>query len=370
MQYNLCFLSTFAYAFSTMKNLDGLNLMAQLAIASEYLMQVTLDREGKVLSSDSGIGPVPSLFDQSKKPMVFADCFLSSDWLKYENNRIKAWQNHHQSFFVELQKINYPDQTLLKTKWEFFFISDDFGTCLGIGHPVDSQKPYNLALGEYMDGTDRPHEFLDSLLENKLLGFWDFNPFEQSNTISSGLAQTLGYSEEEIDQVGKIAWEKHIHQDDFSQLRSDLIQHFKSTGSIPFKREFRLISKREQIIWVVGFGKTTQWDKAGKPKQIQGIIIDISERKKQEIWLKEHHYFLKDLAFQQSHTLRARVANIIGLIDILEIEQQSLESRRLVELLKKETSMLDSALKKSIKESVNQQKAFKEETSDADSSLE
>ncbi|WP_373397315.1 hypothetical protein V8V91_22535 [Algoriphagus halophilus] len=78
--------------------------------------------------------------------------------------------------------------------------------------------------------------------------------------------------------------------------------------------------------------------------------------------------FLKELAFQQSHTLRARVANILGLIDILDIEQQSIESKRILDIIKKETVQLDQALKKSIKESVNQNKNF-EKDSDSLSSI-
>ncbi|NVJ85135.1 MAG: PAS domain-containing protein [Algoriphagus sp.] len=343
-------------------SLKGLENLAQLAVSSEYLMQVTLDPDGKVLSSDSGIGPIPSLFDQSKKQIFFADCFLSSDWVKYENNRTKAWNNHQQSFFVDLQKINYPNGNLLKTRWEFFFISKEHGTCLGIGHPLDVQKPYDIQLGELMDASDSPQELLDTILEDRLLGFWEFNPYDKSNSISSGLAQILGYSEKDMNQFGSITWENHIHPEDFENLRIDLFQHFRSAGTIPFKREFRLITKQNQTIWVVGFGKTTKWNERGLPSHVQGLIVDINERKKQELWLKEHHFFLKDLAFQQSHTLRARVANILGLIDILELEQQSFESKRIVEIIKKETKDLDHALKKSIKESVNQNKVFESET--------
>ncbi|MBN7815421.1 PAS domain-containing protein [Algoriphagus pacificus] len=341
-----------------MNNVNALEVLGQLAITSEYFMQVTMDNSGIVLSSDSGIGPVPSLFDRTQKPLHFSDCFISSDWVKYENNRLKAWKNHHQSFKVELQKINYPTGNLLKTKWEFFFISEDFGTCLGIGHPIDVMHPYNLQLGEFMDNDENPTELIDSLLEDKLLGFWEFNPFEKVNSISSGLAQTLGYSEKEIEEKKQISWEKHIHQDDFFLLSQELNQHFKTPGSVPFKKEFRLVSKRNQTLWVLAFGRTIQWNEERIPKKVQGIIIDITEKKKQDIWMKEHQFFLRDLAFQQSHTLRARVANILGLIDILETEQQTGESKRIIDIIKKETVQLDHALKKSIKESVNQNKNF------------
>lgn len=341
-----------------MQDWISIQVLSQLAITSEYFLQVTLDKSGKVLSSDSGLGPVPSLFDSKEKPIQFADCFLSSDWSKYENQRIKAWKSSHQSFLVDLQKINHPEETTTLTKWEFFFISEDFGTCLGLGHPVEPMRPYNLGLGEFIDGSVGKNEIIDSLLENKLLGFWDFEPGTQQEQISSGLAQVLGYTPEDLEKAGKISWQKHIHPEDYQGLQNDLSLHFKTQGNIPFKREFRFISKGNQTAWVIGFGKTTKWNESGFPIRVQGLLIDITEKKKQEIWMREHHYFLKDLAFQQSHSIRARVANILGILEIMETEHQTQESRKFLDIIRKETQLLDQSLKKSIKESVQQNESW------------
>lgn len=341
-----------------MQDWNSIQVLSQLAITSEYFLQVTLDKSGKVLSSDSGIGPVPSFFDSQEKPLLFEDCFLPSDWSKYENQRIKAWKNSHQSFLVDLQKINHPEGTTALTKWEFFFITEDFGTCLGIGHPVEPLRPYNLGLGEFMDGTSSSNEILDILLENKILGFWEFDPENKTDYISNGLAQMLGYRLDELNILKTIAWQKHIHQEDYPRILRDLSQHFNTTGNLPFRKEFRIISKGNQTTWVIGFGKTTKWDPEGRPKKMQGILIDITEKKKQEIWMREHHYFLRDLAFQQSHSLRARVANILGILEILETEHQTPESKKLLDILKKESQNLDQSLKKSIKESVNQNESW------------
>ncbi len=341
-----------------MQDWNAIQVLSQLAITSEYYLQVTLDKSGKVLSSDSGLGPVPTLFDSQEKSLFFNDCFLPSDWSKYENQRIKAWKSSHQSFMVDLQKINHLEGTTQLTKWEFFFISQDFGTCLGMGHPVEPMRPYNLGLSDFIDGTAGKNEIIDSLLENKLLGFWDFSPEEKQDHISNGLAQMLGYSAEEISSSEPISWQKHIHPEDLSGLLNYLTLHFKNPGSIPFRREFRVISKGSQTTWVIGFGKTTMWDDHGVPLRIQGLLIDITEKKKQDLWMHEHHYFLKDLAFQQSHSLRARVANILGLLEIMDTEQQTPESRKLLDIIWKETQLLDQSLKKSIKESVSQNESW------------
>lgn len=341
-----------------MQDWDSIQVLSKLAITSEYFLQITLDKEGKVLSSDSGLGPIPTFFDNKEKPLRFEDCFLAHDWSKYETQRIKAWKSSHQSFMVDLQKIVHPEGTTVPTKWEFFFITEDFGTCLGIGHPEETLRSYNLGLGEFLDGTTHSNELLDILLENKLLGFWDFDPGNKTDFISNGLAQMLGYGSEDLQNLRGISWKNHIHPEDYPAILRELTLHFKSTGNLPFRKEFRIVTKGELTTWVIGFGKTTKWDRQGHPIKMQGLIIDITERKKQEIWMREHHYFLRDLAFHQSHSLRARVANILGVLEILETEHQTPESRKLLDILKKESKMLDQSLKKSIKESVNQNETW------------
>lgn len=337
-----------------MQNWDSIQALSQIIFSSEYFLHVTLDKSGKVISSDPGLGPLPELFDSKEKSIQFADCFLSSDWEKYENQRKKAQNSYHQSFLVELQKINHPDSTTTQTRWEFFFMDEDFSTCLGIGHPVDPKMPYSLGLGEFLDGSSGKNEILDSLLENKLLGFWVFDHENKTDQISSGIAQMLGYSKEQADKSSNISLKKHIHSDDYLELARELKKFLETPGNLPFSKEFRLISKNDQITWVVGFGKPSKWSSDGLPIQIQGLLIDITERKKQEIWLREHHYFLKDLAFQQSHGMRARVANIMGVLEIIETDSMSTESQKLLGIIKKEVKMLDDSLKKSIKESVQQ----------------
>lgn len=347
-----------------MENYDAIQSLSHLAVVSEYFLQVTLDKSGRVITADSGIGPIPTFFDNKEKPIFFADCFVASNWGKYESQRIKAWRSSHQSFTVDLQKITHPQGDIVDTKWEFFFISEDFGTCLGIGHPISQSMPYNLGIGDFFDRrTNEGKQIMDSILEDKLIGFWEFDTTHRNDHISQGLGQMLGYTQDELSGTTPISWQKHIHQEDFPDLMRDLSNHFKTTGNIPFKKEFRINQKSNQTIWALGFGKTIEWSNTGHPTKILGCILDISDRKKQEIWLKEHHYFLKELAFEQSHTLRARVANILGILEILDSEPQNDESKRLVQLIKTETKLLDQSLKKSIKESVQKNKSIENDLS-------
>ncbi|MEB2786191.1 hypothetical protein [Algoriphagus persicinus] len=59
------------------------------------------------------------------------------------------------------------------------------------------------------------------------------------------------------------------------------------------------------------------------------------------------------------------MANILGILEILDSEPQNNESKRLVQLIKKETKQLDQSLKKSIKESVQKNKSIEDDMSSA-----
>ncbi|WP_192085864.1 PAS domain-containing protein [Algoriphagus sp. Y33] len=332
---------------------DAIQALSHLAVVSDYYLQVTIDNTGKILSPHPSFGQPPTFFENKEKTIYFSDCFEASNWEIYENKRIKAWRNSSKSFTVSLQKKTSSEGDLVNTKWEFFFLTEEFDICLGIGHPDPSPMPYSLGLGNFFESdTSEGKEIIDSILEDKLLGFWEFDLAKKSDKISQGFGQILGYTQDELAGTTLISWDKHIHPEDYTYLLHDLGNHFKSSGNTPFKREFRINRKTDQTIWALGFGKTIEWSTEGHPTKILGCILDISDRKKQEIWVKEHHYFLKELAFEQSHTLRARVANILGIVDILESEPQNAESNRLVQLIKNETKLLDQSLKKSIKESV------------------
>jgi PAS domain S-box-containing protein len=331
---------------------ETIDALSEFAITSDYFLHVTIDKAGKIISADSDLGPIPTLFDRKEKPIYFADCFLSSDWAKYETQRIKAWKNSHHSFVVDLHKINHPELDTVPTKWEFFFISEDFGTCLGVGHLLPNSKPYNIGVGDFFDHKSGEKELLDCLLEDQLIGFWEFDLNTKIDNISQGIGQMLGYSEEEIATGDRISWQKHVHPEDLPGLLRDLSQYLKTSDNVPFRKEFRIYTKNNQLIWALGFGKTLHRSKQGLPVKLLGCIVDISDKKKQELWLKEHQHFLKELAFEQSHSLRARVANILGVLDLLEAEPNNDESKKLINLIKDETKRLDQSLKKSIKESV------------------
>jgi len=72
---------------------------------------------------------------------------------------------------------------------------------------------------------------------------------------------------------------------------------------------------------------------------------DISERKKNEIFIKKQNEALKDIIFFQSHEVRRPVANILGILQLLDTSQLTGRNKEAIELLAKTTTNFDSIIK-------------------------
>lgn len=73
-----------------------------------------------------------------------------------------------------------------------------------------------------------------------------------------------------------------------------------------------------------GGTRSTLWhfivltDSDGNPSEIQCIGVDITERKKAEDAIKQHNVQLKEIAWAQTHLVRAPLARILALVDLLQ----------------------------------------------------
>ncbi|MFT4857237.1 MAG: hypothetical protein ACI9UV_001229 [Algoriphagus sp.] len=83
-------------------------------------------------------------------------------------------------------------------------------------------------------------ELLDSLLDDKLIDFWEYDLNTKTDNLGLGLGQMLGYSEQDLEKGDKIILQKHIHTEDLPGRLRDLNQYFNTSGNLPFRKEFRV----------------------------------------------------------------------------------------------------------------------------------
>jgi len=91
----------------------------------------------------------------------------------------------------------------------------------------------------------------------------------------------LGYPVEQWYE--KDFWISHLHPDDKEFALNTCLTLSKSAGSFEF--EYRMIDLSGKTVWVHDIVKCEQQD--GKPAELRGFMIDISERKQNEAALRE-----------------------------------------------------------------------------------
>lgn len=75
-------------------------------------------------------------------------------------------------------------------------------------------------------------------------------------------------------------------------------------------------------------------------------IRNINDKKKKEIKIREQNALLKDIAFTISHHVRAPVANILGLMSLMDKSDLSKKNKEICEYLETATKNLDKIITK------------------------
>ncbi|MDW7733199.1 MAG: PAS domain S-box protein [Methanolobus sp.] len=96
--------------------------------------------------------------------------------------------------------------------------------------------------------------------------------------VSENVSQ-FGYSPENLTS-GHLKYSDIVHPDDLDIVRSDVSQ-LEIEGKMFFSKEYRILTKSGDVRWVTERSNLIR-DETGNPAYYQGIIIDISDRKKAE----------------------------------------------------------------------------------------
>ncbi len=118
-----------------------------------------------------------------------------------------------------------------------------------------------------------------------------------STEIITNSYDLCGYSIEEFDSQ-EINWFEIIHPDDKNKILNDSATMLKN--SISLTQEYRIITKDGSTHWVEDY-KTSFFNKDGSFKGIDGVVYDITERKKAEYKIKEQSEFLMNVLESLKH---------------------------------------------------------------------
>ncbi len=115
------------------------------------------------------------------------------------------------------------------------------------------------------------------------IGWWDWDIATDELTWSDRLFKLLGY------QLGEVvpsveAWRSRIHPDDWAWT-SQRLQEVLASQTIG-EVEYRVIHPDGSVHWLLVKGKG-QYDAAGQPVRMVGIVMEVSQRKQLELSLQQ-----------------------------------------------------------------------------------
>ncbi|WP_282125898.1 ABC transporter substrate binding protein [Marinifilum flexuosum] len=116
-------------------------------------------------------------------------------------------------------------------------------------------------------------------------GVWEHNFVEQTTYISKNIWEKLGYNPDLVQNTPEFV-ENLIHPFDLENFISN--REKLSLGEIDlFNVEFRLLSKKDEWIWLKAKAKNLDFTQDKKAINLVGTLIDISQRKEAEAKIKE-----------------------------------------------------------------------------------
>lgn len=145
--------------------------------------------------------------------------------------------------------------------------------------------------------------------------------------VSPQVENILGFLPDEwLSDHGK--WKEQIHPDDCQRVLDQL--ELTRTKSLPFHCEYRLFARNGSLLWIMDDAVLIN-DAPGKPLFMQGIMLDITDRKKAEaalsnyaVQLERSNRELQDFAYIASHDLQEPLRKIQAFGERMEVKHGAL----------------------------------------------
>ncbi|MHC1786749.1 MAG: GGDEF domain-containing protein [Christensenellales bacterium] len=147
------------------------------------------------------------------------------------------------------------------------------------------------------------------------LGHWYWNIKTNTVTFNPLKVTALGYERTEIpERVTFQFFTDKIHPDDYKNTMDAMKAHLYGRSPV-YEVEYRIQTKDGGYRWYYDRGAITQYDAAGKPLFLAGVVFDVTEKKEKQAELERRNSMLAQLAAIDGLT---NIANQRALIDYLK----------------------------------------------------
>jgi two-component system, cell cycle sensor histidine kinase and response regulator CckA len=177
---------------------------------------------------------------------------------------------------------------------------------------------------------------LADILEGTHAGFWDWKIPTGELILNERWAEIIGFTLEELAPIDVNTWISHVHPDDLADANGQLERHLSGASDYS-DIVFRQTHKNGSLVWVNARGKVVEWSDDGKPLRMCGTHLDITDRKKLELQLRQAQKMeaVGQLAGGIAHDFNNLLQAILGYGDLAleEVEAGSSAHESITEVM-------------------------------------
>jgi PAS domain S-box-containing protein len=171
----------------------------------------------------------------------------------------------------------------------------------------------------------------------------DYDIVNDKMYYNEGIENIFGYTKSEIESTGNWFNDK-LHPED-----KERVMKYTEAGNklktLNIKIEYRFKCADGSYKYVLDRSYLVT-DNEGNTQRIIGAMQDITETKNYIQTIEDHNSRLKDIAWTQSHVVRAPLARIMGLIDLIQSDPNIDEQSQLLDHIDTSAKELDNIIRK------------------------
>jgi len=194
-------------------------------------------------------------------------------------------------------------------------------------------------------------KFIETIVEISPVNFSAYDLTKNMVAYTSGLAEKiLGYDKETLINFSKDHFKEVIHPEDWSTVEANWERLGSMAENEMIEQIFRVKKVTGEYIWVSVRNRVFERDENGVPTKVAGVGQEVTDLIELQLDLKDKVEQLKSISYLHAHEIRQPVANILGLLELIDEKKYTNElDRRIIEHLKHTVLKLDEVIKQIVR---------------------
>lgn len=245
------------------------------------------------------------------------------------------WRDHIHPDDFEVEKKNLarvladPDENFIKTEYRFQRADGTYARVTDKGYILRDHtgKPLRLigATSDISDITEKKEALkianqrfkMAMKATNEMI--WDWEIATDSVTRSKGYKNIFGYDTNDATSVHSF-WLTKVAPEDQEKIRASLNEAIENKDQEKWKLEYRMIKADGSVAYVHDRAYIIRNEK-GIATRMVGAVLDVTHFRRLIRKIRSQNTALKEIAWEQSHVVRAPLARIKGLLNLLEQDE-------------------------------------------------